>query len=286
MSDTLLPTTLCLFSAVTLAIANVAVKRGGDILASRSLMSVTAAIVMLPFAFFVPLPDAATWGALALSVPAHFFYQSCLVRSLHRGDLSLVFPVMRGLGPLLAGFAAWLVLGESLAPLAVVGLVLATLAVASFAWPGKGTRLTRHPDRAALVWAAGTALGIALYSISDARGVRVAPEPLTFIVWLFLLEWVVMTSVSLAMRRRELIETFRSQWRFGALAGLLSVLSFGSYLYALGLTEVARAAALRETAVVFAALLGWRFLNEPFGARRTIAACLLAFGLALLQLTN
>jgi drug/metabolite transporter (DMT)-like permease len=105
------------------------VKMGSDILVGRAILSTSAALLILPAVLFVPAPDAATWAALALAMPAHFFYQLCLVRAMQRGDLALVFPVMRGAAPLLTAFSALILLREALAPLAWAGLFCATAAV-------------------------------------------------------------------------------------------------------------------------------------------------------------
>jgi drug/metabolite transporter (DMT)-like permease len=156
----LLPIYLGLFSAVTLAAANMSVKMGSDILVGRAILSGSAALLILPAAFFVPPPDAPTWRALLVAMPVHFFYQICLIKAMQRGDLSLVFPVMRGAAPLLTALTALLFLGEALAPWAWAGLLLATMAVISFALPPAGTRVRDHPDRKALLWALGTAVGI------------------------------------------------------------------------------------------------------------------------------
>jgi drug/metabolite transporter (DMT)-like permease len=283
MSGTLLAICLGLFSAVTLAAANMSVKMGSDILAGRALLSASAALMVAPAAFFVPWPDAWTWGALVLAVPAHYFYQICLIRALQRGDLSLVFPVMRGSAPLLTAAAAFLLLHEALPPLALAGLVVATGAVFVFAAPPRGTLLRHHPDAGVLAWALATAVGVALYNVADARGVRGAPEPFTYIVWIFLLDSVGITSTALLLRRRELGRTIASKWRFGVAAGFLSILSYGSAVYAFSLMETARVSALRETSVVFAALLGALFLREGFGTRRIAAALVLAAGLVAMQ---
>lgn len=274
---------LGLFSAVTLAAANVAVKMGSDILVGRAVLSSSAALLIAPFALLVPLPDRATWGALLIAMPAHFFYQTCLVRSLSRGELSLVFPVMRGAAPLLSALAAFLLLGEALAPLAVLGLVIATASVIAFAWPPRGAGLRGHPDAAALFWALGTAVGVALYNVADARGVRIAPSPFTFIVWLFLVDWIFITTTAVLLRRRALAAVVREKSRYGVAAGFLSILSFGAALWAFSMMEVAKVSALRETAVVFAAILGARMLKEGFGRRRIMAALALAAGLVLMQ---
>lgn len=283
MTDSLLALCLGLFSAVTLAAANMSVKMGSDILVGRAVLSASAAAMVAPAAFFVPLPDAWTWGALMLAVPAHYLYQLCLVRALQRGDLSLVFPVMRGAAPLLTAAAAFLLLGETLPPLAVAGLVVATAAVFVFAAPPRGTLLRHHPDGAVLAWALATAAGVALYNVADARGVRGAPERFTYIVWIFLLDAVGITLTALLRRRRELRRTIAAKWRFGVAAGFLSMLSYGSAVYAFSLMETAKVSALRETSVVFAALMGTLFLREGFGPRRVAAALALAGGLVAMQ---
>jgi len=283
MEPTLLAISLGLFSAVTLAAANMSVKMGSDILVGRAVLSASSALLILPAAFFVPLPDAATWAALALAIPAHFTYQLCLVRAMQNADLSLVFPVMRGAAPLLTAFTALILLGEKLGALAWVGLFCATAAVISFAVPPKGTRMRDHPDRAALAWAVGTAIGISLYNVTDARGVRISPDPLTFITWLFLIDPIGIVVTALVFRRNALATAIALKWRYGVAAGALSILSFGSALYAFSLIETAKVSALRETSVVFAAMMGSLFLGESFGRRRVIAALLLAGGLVLMQ---
>lgn len=277
---------LSLVSAVTLAAANTSIKLGSDILIGRAFLSWSSAVIMAPVAFFVPPPDGRTWGALALTLPAHFFYQMCLVRAMQRADLSLVFPVMRGAAPLLTACVALILLGEHLLPLAWIGLIVATAALLAFVLPPAGTALRAHPDAAALAWAAATAVGIALYNTLDARGTRLAPEPFTFITWLFLLDPIGVTMVVALRRRSVFAEVARMRWRYGVAAGALSTISFGSTLYAFSLIETAKVSALRETSVVFAAIMGSRFLGEGFGVRRILAAIALAAGLVLMQFSG
>ena len=274
---------LGLFSAVTLAAANVSVKAGSDILASRALLQASAALLIMPAAFLVPVPDAATWSALAWAVPVHFLYQLALIGALKHGDLSLVFPVMRGSAPLLTGFAAWGLLGERLTPAGLFGLMLASAAVIAFAWPPRGRRLAAHPDRRALVFAALTAIGIAGYNVTDARGVRIAPEPATFIVWLFMFDCLGTGTVALIRRRGQVRALIAAKWRYGLVGAVLSILSYGAALIAFTLVEAAKVSAVRETSVVFAALMGAYLLKETVGLRRLAAALVLAAGLAILQ---
>ena len=106
MDPTLFAFALGIGSAITLAGANTFVKAARDILGARTVMTATGSVLVLPFLFVVPLPAPATWGFLALSLPAHWLYQTALVRAMSRGDLSLVFPIMRGSAPLLTALAA------------------------------------------------------------------------------------------------------------------------------------------------------------------------------------
>lgn len=274
---------LGLISAVTLALVNTAVKLGRDILVARAVLSSTAAVLTLPALLVVGAPDPSTVAALAWALPAHLFYQLCLVQAMSRGDLSLVFPVMRGLAPLLTAISAWIVLGEQLSPAGWAALIAATAAIIVFALPPRGVSLRRHPDARALLWAAGTAVGVALYNAADARGVRGGPNAFDYIVWLFLLDWVGITLTALARRRRAFLRSVAAQWRTAGFAGALSILSFGAALWAMALMEVAKVSALRETAVVFAALFGAYWLKEGFGARRIAAAAVLAAALIALQ---
>jgi len=274
---------LGLLSAVSLAFANLAVKMGSDILVSRSIQSMSAAVLLMPVAFFVPAPDMATFHALAFAIPAHFLYQCFLIQSLGRGDLSLVFPVMRGASPLMTALVAGIALGEVLAPIEWAGLAIATGAVILFALPPGGTRLSAHPDKTALGWALATAAAIALYNTTDAWGVRSSPAPQTYIVWLFLFDWICVTVTAMLFRRGELVSTIRVKWRYGAAAGALSILSFGAAMFAFSFVATAKVSALRETAVVWAALMGTLWLREGFGTRRIIAALILGAGLILLQ---
>lgn len=284
MDPTLFAFALGMGSAVTLAGANTFVKAARDILGARAVMALSSAILILPAAFFVPWPSEQTWMILCLSLPAHWLYQTALVRALSRGDLSLVFPVMRGSAPLLTALAAALVLGEQLAPLAIAGLVIASLAAVIFALPEKNFGGSQKVRNSALLWALATGACVAIYNVIDAQGVRSGPSQWSFIVWLFLLDWIGINAIALLTRGREqFLAGARAAFWPGLGAGVCSLASFSMALYGFSIAPVAYMSAMRETAVVFAAIMGWWFLREGFGVRRTVAAVILAAGLCLLQ---
>jgi len=262
------------------------VKRGGDVLSTRMVVSIAMAMSVLPFAPFVPMPTPQIWAALLLSVMVHWFYQFAMIRALHRGDLSLVFPVMRGLAPLLTAITATFVLQESPSPLGWLGLLIATAALIIFALPEE--KGGKHPPvkQAALVWAVITALGIAFYSVADANGTRLSAQTgslFTFLVWLFLLDWIGISTALLWIRRGKVWADVSPQIRDGAIGGVLGTISYGAALWAFTLAEAANVTAIRETSVVFGAIFGAVFLKEAFGPRRIVAASVLALGLILLE---
>ncbi len=286
MSSDVFPIFLCLLSAVTVAATNLFVKRGGDVLSTRMIVSIAMALSVVPFVPFVSLPTPTVWGALAISVVVHWFYQFAMIRALHRGDLSLVFPVMRGLAPLLTAITATVFLSETPSLLGWAGLLIATGALIVFALPEQ--RGGKHPpvQKAALVWAMITALGIALYSVADANGSRLAAgheTVFTFVVWLFLLDWIGITTAMFWTRRGRIWEGIAPQIRDGTIGGLLGTISYGAALWAFTLSEAANVTAIRETSVVFGAIFGAVFLKEAFGPRRIAAASVLAIGLMMLE---
>ncbi|MEZ6030372.1 MAG: DMT family transporter [Hyphomonadaceae bacterium] len=288
MDPTLFAFALGMGSAVTLAGANTFVKAAKDILGARTVMTLTGSVLVLPVLFFVPLPSPATWLFLALSLPAHWLYQTALVRAMSRGDLSLVFPIMRGSAPLLTALAAAMALGEQLSAVALLGLAIASLATVIFAIPERNFGGSRQVRNSAVLWALATGAGIAIYNVIDAQGVRSALDTTgtqwSFILWLFALDWMGITMIMLLTRgAKEFVASTRRALFLGMGAGVCSLASFSMALYGFSIAPVAYMSAMRETAVVFAALMGWWFLREGFGLRRTFAAILLAAGLSLLQ---
>ena len=284
MDPTVFAFALGLGSAVTLAGANTFVKAAKDILGGRAVMAFTSAILMLPFVFVAPLPNPRTWMILGLSLPAHWLYQTALVRALSRGDLSLVFPVMRGSAPLLTAIAASLVLGEHLSPLSIAGLLIASLATIVFALPEKNFGGSRKVRNSALLWALATGACVAIYNVIDAQGVRAGPSQWSFIVWLFVLDWIGINAIAYITRgHHQFIVAARTALWPGIGAGICSLISFSMALYGFSIAPVAYISAMRETAVVAAAIMGWWFLKEGFGLRRTLAAIVLAAGLTILQ---
>ncbi|MEQ8507709.1 MAG: DMT family transporter [Rhodospirillaceae bacterium] len=285
MSPDLLATLLILTSAVFHAVSNALVKAGGDKLAIRAISMAMFALIALPVVFFVPLPTAPVWGLLIISGMVNMVYHVCVVNAYRYGDLSLVYPVMRGIAPVLTGLGAYLILAEDLSLFQFAGLVVLSLGIFAFALERGGTVTLIGLRGPALGFAAVSGVCIALYTLIDATGVRTVDVALTYVAWLFLLDGLIFPIGVAIWRRGTLEAAIKENARVGFYSGFLGVISYGLALYALRLGQTAEVAALRETSVVFAAMLGAVFMGEAFGKRRIAAAAVIAIGAIVLKVS-
>lgn len=267
---------LVLLAAVMHAAWNALVKVSDDrvaVLVGVSAVGGAAGLAAIPF---VALPAAASWPFLVLSTAIHIGYYLFLLRAYAVGDLSQVYPVARGGSPLLLALVSAPVMGEALSVGQAAGVGLISLGIISLSL-GKGRRL-------ALLYAVLTSCFIASYSTTDALGVRRSASPLGYIAWLFFLDSVMMLAFGFWRRGRGLFSPTRVDWRQWIGGGILATAAYGIVVWCYNLGTVAPVAALRETSVVFAALIGSLFLGERFGLRRVIAALVVASGIVVMNL--
>lgn len=282
MTDTLpLAVIAMIGSAMTHAVMALFTKRAGDILVFRSVSLSLSALWLSPVLFLFPVPDWEVWRFLLLGAAIIWAFNMLMISAFSRGDMNLVYPVMRGAAPVLTGALAFLVLGEALALPAVIGLVLASAALIGFAWPER----TAVPKRSALLFALGAASMTAMYSVNDASGVRAAGNALVYVAWFFALQVVTIGTTALIRRGRGYLAAARGEFRTAFICSFFNIATYGLALYAYNHAPVAPMAALRETSIVFGAILGALVLKERFGLKRTILALTLAAGLAALQLS-
>jgi drug/metabolite transporter (DMT)-like permease len=277
-------TLLILFSALLHAVVNAIVKSSDDGLLTRGCMNAMALAVAAPFVFLVSWPSPELWGILVLAMLIHGLYPFFLVGAYRDSDLSAVFPVARGTAPLGVAVLAVAIVGEAMswAKFACIGLI--SVGVASFAFE-RGV-LSTSSQRRGMALAVMTGIIIAVYTIIDGIGLRVAESKMTYIVWLFVLDGAFVSASVALVRNDNLVPFLRRNWKSALLGGVLGVITYGLALFALGLGVVAEIAALRETSIVFAALIGALLLKEAFGPRRMFAAVLVAVGVIALQLTR
>ncbi len=233
-----------------------------------------SAIILLPATLVVPLPSGA-WPWLGASAVVHLFYLYAMIRAYVTADLSAVYPVMRGSAPLLVAAVSIALFGDRVSVSAVTGIALVGGAILVLV-------AGRHLSWSALGWALTTGVATALYTIADARGVRAAPSPVSYITWDFVLigsESVIMFAM---LTRGRLLRNLRGQWRPATAAGALSIVTYGLALTALSLGPTAPLAALRETGIITALVIGVVFLGETVTWRRVTAVAGVVAGAALI----
>ena len=241
------------------AVVNAMIKGGGDRpinrMAQMALTSGASTFIALPFVPFVDLPSGA-WGWLGIALVVHIIYFICLVRALDAGDLSSAYPVFRGTAPLVTLAGSVLLMGDALHLVEVLGTLMIVAGVLVMLWG-------RHVNRLTLRWSLATGVLIAAYTMIDAQGVRAAPNPASFIVWLFFLMGFVSILVLPLFAKGGFMAAAAIQWKSALLAGFLSVITFGTALYALSMGPTAPLAALRETGMVTALIISIFVLREP-----------------------
>lgn len=234
--------------------------------------------------FVVPWPEPALWPVLAGVVVIHIAYKLAQAQTYTRGAYTVVYPVVRGIAPLFAVLAAGLLFGEhfNVVQWAGVGLLVAGIfGLAAFNY----RRLTvgRETLLPALGWAVATGAMVATYTTYDAWGIRRAADPFTFLAWFFLLDSLFMPMI----RWRSLARLNRAEARAlagrGIIGAFVAFASFGSIMLATRIDDLGRAAVLRETSTVFAALVGWLILGEKVGTVRAALMAVIAAGAVIVE---
>jgi drug/metabolite transporter (DMT)-like permease len=266
---------LVILSAIAHAVWNALVKSAGDrtltMVAIRT-VGMMLGLVALPF---VDWPSPESWKWLAVTAVVMFAYYALLVRSYGVGDMSVVYPLARGLAPVLTTIAAFLVIGEALSTGQIAAVVMISIGIMALSF-GAGA------SRAAVGFALATGVSVATYSFFAGLGVRTAGTVLGFQACLEIVTGFGMLCYGVVVRRAELGIYARRHGAVGLFAGAVSVAGFLAYLVAARSLPLGPVSALRETSVIFGAVLGTLVLKEGFGPRRIAAAVLVTVGIVLL----
>jgi drug/metabolite transporter (DMT)-like permease len=265
---------MMLCSGAAHASVNAILKSGADKMSSRALIDGFSALMVLPLAFFLPLPGGA-WLWLAGSGAIHLVYLVALIRAFERADMMVAYPMMRGLAPAIASAVSVTFFHEPITAMVGAGVACVSAGVMV-------AMLGRHLDRRSLGWSLLTGASIALYTVADAQGVRAAPTAPSYIVWIFLIDGGVIAVLFALWRGPKFILAARSEWKAGLAAGAGSIVSYGLALWALRLGNLPRLAALRETSVLFGVVIAMVFLKERATPARLASAALIGAGAAVL----
>jgi len=272
---------LVLTAALLHAVWNAMMKSGGTPEYSIAAFQLVGALVCLAMTPFVPLPDRASWPMIFASVVIHNAYYFTLAQAYKTGDLSQVYPIFRGLAPILVALGATWAAGEKLSPGIWIGITLVSMGVSSLALFG---RTFGRISRPSLLWGLATALLIAMYTVVDGLGVRAAGNSLSYIFWLFVFEGVPIICVLLTFSRSGWLRYMKTNIKGVIGGGIAASTAYGLVIFAMSLGAMAVVSSLRETSVIFAAIIGSVFLREPFGTARVRAAVLVAAGILLMKI--
>jgi drug/metabolite transporter (DMT)-like permease len=259
-----------------------------DRLATFGVIMTTGTVMGLCAVPFLPWIDPAAWKYLVSSVLIHVLYYTFLLKAYSYGDLSHTYPIARGLGPLLVALVSGRFIGEHLRTQDIVGVLLLSFGLVSLAMPLRNV-VPRPGSRHGLatLFAVLTGITIAAYIIADGLGVRSAgltfEHRLSYIAWLCVVEGPWLLVLAMVIRPKSVWTHLRRTWWRGVIGGLIANVGYGIAIYALVLGPMAHVAALRETSVLFGALMGTLLLGEPFGVRRVAAAFVIVVGLVLMN---
>jgi drug/metabolite transporter (DMT)-like permease len=269
-----------LAAAVLHASWNALLKGGQDRLVTVVLLDLTALVLSLLLLPLAGRPAPASWWLLGVSVLLHAGYKLLLLQSYRVGDLNQVYPLARGSAPLLVAAFAGLVLGERLGPWQLAGLVGVCGGLTLLLETGRAA-----PRAGPIVgFALATGVAIAAYSVADGLGVRRSGTDLGYVAWLFVLGGFPIPLYAAAVHRRDLLARMRERLAVGVAAGALSLTAYGLVIWAQRRGALAVVAALRETSVLVAAVIGGVAFGERFGRRRVVAAGFITAGIVLLNL--
>ena len=268
-----------LFGALLHASWNALVKSSADKALDTALIHVLGSLVAIPLALVLGWPPVDCWPFIAASTVIHVAYYIALAGAYKHGELGLTYPLMRGTAPLLVALSASLTLGEQLSPLAWAGVLGICCGVLTLG-------LSRHAldSKRAVGFALANAVVIAIYTVVDALGARASGDPVQYVVALFVLDGWPFGLLVLAQRGRAVIPYARGRWPMALAGALASLGSYGVALWAMTRAPVATVAALRETSVLFAALMGTWFLKEAFTVQRAVGTGIIVAGVIAMRL--
>jgi drug/metabolite transporter (DMT)-like permease len=269
-----------LAAAVLHAIWNAIAHGINDRLIGFALIGVAYTGVSAVVVAITGLPPASAWVFIVASAGVHVAYQLLLLVSYQLGEFSQVYPLARGTSPWVVALISVTVLGRDLPARELAGVLVVSAGLISLVFVGGRPTRTQLP---ALTAAFGTGLTIAAYTVLDGLGVAHAPV-VAYAGWMFLLQGPALPLLALRRRGRTLPGQLRSFLRVGLTGGVVSFAAYGLVLWAQTSGALAAVAALRESSIIFGALLGAAFLDERLGRGRALAASVVVAGIVLLSL--
>ncbi|MCB2116645.1 MAG: EamA family transporter [Rhodobacteraceae bacterium] len=259
---------------------NALVRIGASRIGTMMVLSGVQGLIGLAVVATQPLPEAKVWPWLLASGAIHSAYKILLTYAYEHGDLSRVYPLARGTAPMITLLVGVLWLSEAASGTEVAGILLLGLGILLLArgvWTG-------GESRRMLPFAFGSACATAGYTLVDGLGARVAGNATQFVGWLFVIDGVIFAAAMLALRGRSAVPSAPRVWALGSLGAAASYGSYAIAVWAMTLAPIALVAALRETSILFAVLIGWLGFGEKMTAGKAVSVAMIAGGVALTRI--
>jgi drug/metabolite transporter (DMT)-like permease len=271
-----------LFAALCHASWNTLLKIRLDPFAANALITVASGLIALAALPFVGVAPIVSWPWLVASIILHLAYYYGLTEAYRTGDLGQVYPIARGAAPLMTAVISTTALGEDIGLYGWIGIL--SLVSGVFLLSIRGGRDIARIDRRAVGFAFFTAMTICGYSLTDGIGARVSGNAHAYAALLFILDGSCMAIFALWRRGQSILTEARIYWKTGLFGGALSVTSYWIAIWAMTVAPIAIVAALRETSVLFAAVISVLILKEALRPARLTAALMIVGGMALIRL--
>ena len=272
---------LVLFSALMHAGWNLFLKKSPDRLVTMATLHLVSGVIGIAAVPFLPTPYPESWPYIFASVVLHLGYQLFLVKAYIYGDLGQVYPIARGLSPLLLVFVSVFWIGEELSTKMMIAIGLITMGIFSLMFRGK--IFIDHSFRP-VFYALLTGSFIAAYTLADGLGVRFSGNAVSYVLWLMALECWPLLAITLYLRKRTVLSSLSQNWKFAVPGGILSVSAYGIVVWAMQHSPIALVSALRESSVVIAALLSIWVLKEKTTAKHLVSVTMVAAGVILTRI--
>ena len=269
-----------MFAAVMHASWNAVIRSGGNRYQGMLLLTVTQGAMGLLMALFMPMPSGVVWLWVLGSGVFHTGYKLFLAAAYQHGDLSRVYPIARGAAPMMVVIVGFILLPDSVQAKEYLGIGLIGAGVMMMA---QGV-FASGETRTLIPLALGSAACTAGYSMVDGMGARVAGNATMYTAWLFIFDALIFSSVTAVTRGRAVFMATRKAWLVGALAGALSLTTYWIVVWAMTVAPIALVAAVRETSVLFAVLIGIFWMREKASRGKFIAALVIVFGIVVIRL--
>lgn len=275
-------------SAFLHALWNALIKTGASRIGAMVILSICEIPIGLFVALLRPFPAPEVWKWVLMAGCAHFLYKSFLTYAYEHGDLSRVYPIARGTAPLIVAVAGPVLAVQfpttmqadaltlhEYAGIFVLGLGILLMAQGVF---------SNGENRKMLPFALGSAMATASYTLIDGHGARVAGDAIGYVAWVFVVDGAFFATGMMAYKGVAVVPRNRRAWITGMIAAAASYGAYGVSVWAMTRAPIAMVAAVRETSILFAVLIGWIIFHEKMTRGKALAACVIVSGVILTRL--